>query len=87
MEVVKYEPLIPDDRRLILNGDIEVLKISAFRCSAAAIESTAIIFAFGLDLVFARTAPSGVFDILNDNFSKLQQYTKFFTARPQTNKL
>ncbi|VDK28866.1 unnamed protein product [Anisakis simplex] len=34
-------------------------------------ESTSLMFAYGLDLFFARLTPSGTFDILKDDFDHL----------------
>jgi hypothetical protein len=36
------------------------------------LESTTIVFAYGLDLFSSRTMPSGTFDILSDSFNKAQ---------------
>jgi len=41
--------------------------------SPALVESTSLLFAYGLDLFFTRAlTPSGTFDILSDNFNKAQ---------------
>jgi ER membrane protein complex subunit 1 len=40
--------------------------------SPALLESTSLVFAFGMDLFFTRVAPSNTFDVLNENFNKLQ---------------
>jgi hypothetical protein len=36
------------------------------------LESTSLVFAFGLDLFITRIAPSNTFDVLNENFNKVQ---------------
>jgi hypothetical protein len=40
--------------------------------SPALLESTSIVFAYGLDLFLTRIAPSNTFDVLNENFNKAQ---------------
>ncbi len=35
-------------------------------------ESTSLVFAYGLDLFATRVAPSGTFDVLSEDFNKLQ---------------
>lgn len=40
--------------------------------SPALLESTSLVFAYGLDLFSSRVAPSGTFDILSENFNKAQ---------------
>ncbi len=36
------------------------------------LESTSLVFAYGLDLFSSRIAPSKTFDVLNENFNKAQ---------------
>lgn len=40
--------------------------------SPALLESTSLIFAYGLDMFLTRIAPSGTFDVLSENFNKVQ---------------
>lgn len=40
--------------------------------SPALLESTSLIFAYGLDMFSTRIAPSGTFDVLSENFNKVQ---------------
>lgn len=40
--------------------------------SPALLESTSLLFAYGLDLFGSRITPSGTFDILSDAFNKTQ---------------
>ena len=46
--------------------------MKAILSSPALLESTALVFAHGLDLFGARAAPSGTFDVLSDAFNKAQ---------------
>lgn len=38
----------------------------------ALLESTSVVFAYGIDLFLTRVAPSGSFDILSEDFNKMQ---------------
>ena len=40
--------------------------------SPSLLESTSLVFAYGLDLFFTRVAPSSTFDVLSENFNKAQ---------------
>ncbi|THH17682.1 hypothetical protein EW146_g3182 [Bondarzewia mesenterica] len=68
----QYDPVIPDDSRRVLSHNYEVANIRRILTSPAQLESTSLVFAYGLDLFFTRTAPSGTFDVLSDNFNKVQ---------------
>ncbi|KAJ8590457.1 DUF1620-domain-containing protein, partial [Rhizopogon salebrosus TDB-379] len=51
------------------------LQVENVRCivtSPSLLESTSFVFVYGLDLFFTRTAPSGMFDVLSENFNKVQ---------------
>ena len=50
----------------------QVANIRHILTSPALLESTSLVFAYGLDLFFTRVAPSGTFDILSENFNKAQ---------------
>lgn len=51
---------------------LQVANVRQILTSPALLESTSLIFAFGLDLFSSRTAPSNTFDVLSENFNKLQ---------------
>jgi len=36
------------------------------------LESTSLVFAYGLDMFLTRVSPSGTFDVLSENFNKIQ---------------
>ena len=38
----------------------------------ALLESTSLVFAFGLDMFLTRVAPSNTFDVLSESFNKAQ---------------
>jgi len=70
--LVQYDPLIPDDPRRIISHNYNVAKVEKIITSPAFLESTSLIFAYGLDLFSSRVAPSNTFDVLSENFNKAQ---------------
>ncbi|KAF9516661.1 hypothetical protein BS47DRAFT_1340546 [Hydnum rufescens UP504] len=67
-----YDPVVGDDPRHVLSHSSEVAGIRHIITSPALLESTSLVFAYGLDLFFTRVAPSGTFDVLSVTFNKLQ---------------
>ena len=51
---------------------MQVARTRKLITSPALLESTSLVFAFGLDLFATRLAPSGTFDVLSEDFNKLQ---------------
>ncbi|KAI0318194.1 DUF1620-domain-containing protein [Amylostereum chailletii] len=70
--LVQYDPLLPDDPRRVLSHNHEVTSIRALLTSPSQLESTSLLFAYGLDLFATRLAPSGTFDVLSAEFNKAQ---------------
>ncbi|KAA1466837.1 DUF1620-domain-containing protein [Dentipellis sp. KUC8613] len=70
--LVQYDPIIPDDPRRVLSHRYKVANIRHILTSPALLESTSLIFAYGLDLFGTRVAPSGTFDVLSEEFNKAQ---------------
>ncbi|KAG1717496.1 hypothetical protein EDB19DRAFT_1814298 [Suillus lakei] len=70
--LVQYDAVLPDDARLVLSHSYEVAKVRRIVTSPSLLESTSLVFAYGLDLFFTRIAPSGTFDVLSENFNKVQ---------------
>ncbi|TDL26922.1 DUF1620-domain-containing protein [Rickenella mellea] len=68
----QYEPLLPDDPRRVVSHNYRVAKVEKIITSPAFLESTSLIFAYGLDLFSTRVAPSNTFDVLSENFNKAQ---------------
>lgn len=66
-----YGP-IPDDKRLFLTYYQDVAGIKSIISSPSLLESTALVFAYGLDTFFTRSSPSRQFDVLSEDFSKVQ---------------
>ena len=53
----------------MLNYNLTLSRIGAITVSPTGLESTCLVFASGLDLFLTHVAPSGKFDILNDDFN------------------
>ncbi|CAK4034870.1 ER membrane complex subunit 1 [Lecanosticta acicola] len=70
--LVKYAPTIEFDPKWYLNHRREVLGIKDIILSPALIESTSLVFAYGLDIFGTRLSPSFSFDILGKDFNKFQ---------------
>lgn len=71
-QLMQYDPLLPDDPRRVLSHTYEVANIRRIITSPALLESTSLVFAFGLDMFLSRVAPSKTFDVLDENFNKAQ---------------
>nr|VWO96186.1 Non-canonical non-ribosomal peptide synthetase FUB8 (EC (Fusaric acid biosynthesis protein 8) [Ganoderma boninense] len=51
---------------------LQVAKTQKIITSPALLESTSLVFAYGLDMFFTRVAPSNTFDVLSESFNKAQ---------------
>ncbi|KAJ6580850.1 hypothetical protein B0H19DRAFT_982420 [Mycena capillaripes] len=71
-QLIPYDVLVPDDPRRTISHTYEVANTRNIITSPALLESTSLVFAYGLDLFLTRVAPSNTFDILNKNFNKAQ---------------
>ncbi|KAH7107261.1 hypothetical protein BKA62DRAFT_682862 [Auriculariales sp. MPI-PUGE-AT-0066] len=70
--LVPYEPLLPEDPRMVISHNYQVLGVQHVITSPAQLESTSLVFAYGLDLFGTRVSPSGTFDVLSEAFNKVQ---------------
>lgn len=52
--------------------DLQVANVRRILTAPALLESTSLVFAYGLDLFCTRVAPSGTFDVLSETFNKAQ---------------
>ncbi|KAJ7780150.1 DUF1620-domain-containing protein [Mycena maculata] len=71
-QLIPYDVFIPDDPRRTISHNYEVANTRNIITAPALLESTSLVFAYGLDLFLTRVAPSNTFDILNKNFNKAQ---------------
>jgi hypothetical protein len=70
--LVRYSPVVEFDPKWYLNHKREVLGIKDVTTSPALLESTSLIFAYGLDVFGTRLSPSFNFDMLGKDFNKFQ---------------
>jgi len=70
--LAKYAPVIEFDPKWYLNHARDVIGITNVITSPALIESTSLVFAYGLDIFGTRLSPSFSFDILGKDFNKFQ---------------
>lgn len=67
----RYQPVIEFDPKIILTHNREVIGIKEIITSPALLESTSLLFAYGVDIFGTRVTPSAAFDILGKGFNKL----------------
>lgn len=70
--LMKYAPVIEFDPKWHLNHAREVVGIKDVITSPALLESTSLVFAYGLDVFGTRLSPSFNFDMLGKDFNKFQ---------------
>ncbi|KAI0073425.1 DUF1620-domain-containing protein [Panus rudis PR-1116 ss-1] len=68
--LIAYDPVIPDDPKRVLSHEHYVARIRKIITSPSLLESTSLVFAYGLDLFGSGTAPSKTFDVLSEGFNK-----------------
>ncbi|KAI8325907.1 DUF1620-domain-containing protein [Martensiomyces pterosporus] len=69
--LLPYGPFLPLDPKRVLSHYNTVAGIRFIKAAPTHLESTSLVSSFGLDLFFTRTSPSGTFDQLSPNFSKV----------------
>ncbi|KAI1816167.1 DUF1620-domain-containing protein [Poronia punctata] len=67
----RYMPAIELDSRMTITHSRDVLGVKEIITVPAILESTCLVFAYGLDVFGTRVAPSQAFDILGKGFNKI----------------
>ncbi|KAK5108458.1 hypothetical protein LTR62_008276 [Meristemomyces frigidus] len=70
--LLRYNPVLEFDPKWLLSHQREVLGLEEVVTSPALIESTSLVFAWGLDVFGTKISPSFSFDILGRDFNKFQ---------------
>lgn len=70
--LMRYAPVLEFDAKWYLNHQRELLGVEKITTSPAVLESTSLVFAYGLDVFGTRVNPSFSFDVLGKDFNKLQ---------------
>jgi hypothetical protein len=69
--LMRYSPVIEIDPKLIITHERDVIGIQNIITNPAIVESTSLVFAFGVDVFGTRVAPSFLYDILGPGFNKM----------------
>ncbi|GAB1311633.1 ER membrane protein complex subunit 1 [Madurella fahalii] len=69
--LIKYHPAIEIDPKSVITHERDVLGVEKIITSPAVVESTSLVFAYGIDVFGTRVAPSFLFDILGKGFNKV----------------
>jgi hypothetical protein len=69
--LLKYAPQFEIDARGIVSHELDVIGVQDILSTPAVVESTSLLFAYGIDIYGTQAAPSGVFDILGKGFNKV----------------
>ena len=70
--LARYVPTIEFDPKWYLSHSRELLGVREIVTTAALVESTSLVFGYGLDVFGTRVTPSGGFDVLGKGFNKFQ---------------
>ncbi|KAF5399731.1 hypothetical protein PHET_07178, partial [Paragonimus heterotremus] len=63
-----YTPVLPLSDLAVISYNQSIMGIRAIRTAMTGLESTSLVFAYGLDLFFTRIAPSLTYDLLKEDF-------------------
>jgi hypothetical protein len=69
--LIKYHPAIEIDPKSVITHERDVLGVEKIITAPAIVESTSLVFAYGVDVFGTRVAPSFLFDILGKGFNKV----------------
>jgi ER membrane protein complex subunit 1 len=69
--LIKYNPVLEFDPKMIVTHKREVMGVKDVITSPAFLESTSLVFAYGIDVFGTRLTPSMAFDILGKDFNRL----------------
>jgi hypothetical protein len=70
--LTQYSPVLDFNPQWYLNHKRDIVGVKKIVTKPAVLESTSLIFAFGLDVFGTRVTPSFSFDVLGKDFKKLQ---------------
>lgn len=66
--IIPYMPELPISSERILNYNQSVARMSGIYTAPSGLESTCLVFSYGLDIFVTRIAPSNTFDLLKEDF-------------------
>ncbi|KAI1727507.1 PQQ-like domain-containing protein [Ditylenchus destructor] len=66
--IIPYMPELPVSTEDLINYNQSLHDIKGIKTASSGLESTSLVFVYGLDMFYTRVTPSGTFDILKDDF-------------------
>lgn len=69
--LMRYHAAVEIDPKMVVTHERDVIGVRRIITSPVVVESTSLVFAFGVDVFGMRVAPSFLFDILGKGFNKL----------------
>lgn len=69
--LIRYHPAIEIDPRQVITHQRDVIGVQKIITSPTVVESTSLVFSYGVDVFGSRVAPSFAFDILGKGFNKI----------------
>lgn len=66
--VIPYMPELPIPAEAVINYNQTMLRVHGIHTVPSGLESTCLVFVYGLDLFYTRVAPSKTFDVLKEDF-------------------
>jgi ER membrane protein complex subunit 1 len=70
--LIRYQPVLDFDPKWIITHKRDVMGVKKIITSPALLESTSLVFAYGIDIFGTRVAPSMAFDELGKGFNRVQ---------------
>ncbi|KAK0061557.1 ER membrane protein complex subunit 1 [Biomphalaria pfeifferi] len=68
---IPYVPEIPLSTEALVNYNRSVFNVDGVFTSPAGLESTSLVFVYGIDIFYTRVTPSRMFDVLKEDFDYL----------------
>lgn len=66
--IIPYMPELPMPHEIIINYNQTVANIKGIHTAPSSLESTCLVFVYGLDIFVTRVSPSKTFDLLKEDF-------------------
>ncbi|KAL4149129.1 hypothetical protein QTP88_003140 [Uroleucon formosanum] len=68
---IPYIPELPMPSESMINYNKSLMRVDGIYTTPSSLESTCLVFVYGLDLFYTRVAPSKTFDVLKEDFDYL----------------
>jgi len=67
--IIPYSAILPVNPKTSLSYNYTINGLRGIKSAPALIESTSLVFCYGIDLFFVRISPSKAYDLLNEDFN------------------